>query len=149
MGPWSSMVIENISHVHNLYMSQLQWRHNERDAVSNHRRLDCLLNRLFSRRSKKTSKLGDRWIPRTKSQWRGKCFHLMTSAWFVPYFPGFPTDLSLRLSKQGWKGRWWWTEYGQYSMYCVSRPVESPMSKQERQGLLHVKLSCLSEHVRR
>ena len=35
----------------------LQWRHNERDCVSNHRRLDCLLNRLFRCRSKKTSKL--------------------------------------------------------------------------------------------
>ena len=35
----------------------LQWRHNERDVVSNHRRLDCLLNRLFRRRSKKTQKL--------------------------------------------------------------------------------------------
>ena len=35
----------------------LQWRHNKRDGVSNHRRLDCLLNRLFGRRSKKTSKL--------------------------------------------------------------------------------------------
>ena len=23
---------------------------------------------------------GDRWIPRTKVQWRGKCFHLMTSS---------------------------------------------------------------------
>ena len=23
---------------------------------------------------------GDRWIPRTKGQWRGKCFHLMTSS---------------------------------------------------------------------
>ena len=34
-----------------------QWRHNERDGVSNHRRLDCLLNRLFRRESKKTSKL--------------------------------------------------------------------------------------------
>ena len=34
-----------------------QWRHNERDSVSNHRRHDCLLNRLFRRRSKKTSKL--------------------------------------------------------------------------------------------
>ena len=26
----------------------LQWRHNERDGVSNHRRLDCLLNHLFA-----------------------------------------------------------------------------------------------------
>ena len=24
---------------------------------------------------------GDRWIPRTKGQWHGKCFHLMTSSW--------------------------------------------------------------------
>ena len=34
----------------------LQW-HNELDDVSNHRRLDCLLNHLFRRRSHKTSKL--------------------------------------------------------------------------------------------
>ena len=37
--------------------STLQWRHNKRDGVSNHQTHDCLLNRLFRRRSKKTSKL--------------------------------------------------------------------------------------------
>ena len=35
----------------------LQCRHNGRDSVSNHQPHDCLLNRLFGRRSKKTSKL--------------------------------------------------------------------------------------------
>ena len=35
----------------------LQWRHNEPDGSSNHRRIDCLLKRLFMRRSKKTSML--------------------------------------------------------------------------------------------
>ena len=35
----------------------LRWRHNERDSVSNYQPHDCLLNRLFRRRSKKTSKL--------------------------------------------------------------------------------------------
>ena len=35
----------------------LQWRHNECDGVSNHQFHDCWLNRLFGRRSKKTSKL--------------------------------------------------------------------------------------------
>ena len=35
----------------------VQWRHNERDGVSNHRRHDCLLKRLLVCRSKKTSKL--------------------------------------------------------------------------------------------
>ena len=34
----------------------LQWRHYGHDAVSNHQPRDCLLNRLFRRRSKKTSK---------------------------------------------------------------------------------------------
>ena len=33
------------------------WRHNGRDGVSNHQPHDCLLNRSFRRRSKKTSKL--------------------------------------------------------------------------------------------
>ena len=37
--------------------SALQWCYNERDGVSNHRRLACLLKRLFRRRWKKTSKL--------------------------------------------------------------------------------------------
>ena len=35
----------------------LLWRHNGRGSVSNHQPHDCLLNRLFRRRSKKTSKL--------------------------------------------------------------------------------------------
>ena len=34
----------------------LRWRHNGRDGVSNHQPSDCLLSRLFRRRSKKTSK---------------------------------------------------------------------------------------------
>ena len=37
--------------------SSLQWRHNVRDSVWNHQPHDCLLNRLFRRRLKKTSRL--------------------------------------------------------------------------------------------
>ena len=40
-----------------LFGITLQWRQNERDGVWNHRRLDCLLNRLLRRWSKNTSKL--------------------------------------------------------------------------------------------
>ena len=36
---------------------KLQWRQNEHGGVSNHHPQDCLFNRLFRRRSKKTSKL--------------------------------------------------------------------------------------------
>ena len=41
----------------NVTHTSLQWRHNGRVGVSNHQHRDCLLNRLFRRRSKKTSKL--------------------------------------------------------------------------------------------
>ena len=40
-----------------VHLISLQWRHNDHDSVSNHQPYDCLLNRLFRRRSKKTSKL--------------------------------------------------------------------------------------------
>ena len=50
-----------IFHLKRIYaykvVKSLQWRHNDRDSVSNHQPHDCLLNRLFSRRSMKTSKL--------------------------------------------------------------------------------------------
>ena len=44
-------------HAINLCQHPLRWRHNEHDGVSNHQPHHCLLNRLFRRRSKKTSKL--------------------------------------------------------------------------------------------
>ena len=37
--------------------SHYSWRHNDHDSVSNHQPHGCLLNRLFRRRSHKTSKL--------------------------------------------------------------------------------------------
>ena len=54
----------------------LRWRYNGRPGVSNHQPHDCLFNRLFRRRSKKTSKLrvtglcagSPRWISRTNGQ---------------------------------------------------------------------------------
>ena len=39
------------------FLWALLWRYNEREDVPNHLRLNCLLNRSFRRRSKKTSKL--------------------------------------------------------------------------------------------
>ena len=38
------------------YFKTLQWRHNEHDGVLSRQSYYCLLNRLFRRRSKKTSK---------------------------------------------------------------------------------------------
>ena len=45
-------------HIESFYIpDSLQWRHNDHDGVSNHQPHGCLLNCLFRRRSKKTSKL--------------------------------------------------------------------------------------------
>ena len=40
-----------------VFWLSLEWRHNGHDCVSNHQPRNCLLNRLFGYRSKKTSKL--------------------------------------------------------------------------------------------
>ena len=68
-----------------------QWRHNERDGVSNHKRLNIVYSTVCSgadqRKHQSPASLalwgestGERWIPLTRGQLRGKCFHLMTSS---------------------------------------------------------------------
>ena len=42
---------------HAVTVVALRWRHNDHAGVSNHQPPGCLLNRLFRRKSKKTSKL--------------------------------------------------------------------------------------------
>ena len=84
----TSMVSNNKSinaQIHNIRINvdtPLQWRHNGYNGISNHRPLQCLLKWWFRHRLKKKHQAprhwplwgeftGDRWIPRTKGQWRG------------------------------------------------------------------------------
>ena len=71
--------------------TSLEWRHNERDGVSNHQRLDCIFNRLFWRSSKEAPKLrvtglceGNSTVtgefPAQRGLQRWQYFHLMTSS---------------------------------------------------------------------
>ena len=53
----------------------LQWRHNERNSVSNHQPHDCLLKRLFRCRSKVTSKSTSPTFVRGIQQWPVKSPH--------------------------------------------------------------------------
>ena len=50
-------VVAKASVITGNWTTTLQWRHNDHDSVSNHQPHGYLLNRLFGRRSKKTSKL--------------------------------------------------------------------------------------------
>ena len=54
--PWITFVLF-VREMWIFHTLTLQWRYNGRDGVSNHQTHDCLLNRLFRRRSNKTSKL--------------------------------------------------------------------------------------------
>ena len=60
----------------------LQWRHNGRDGVSNHQFTEPFIQVQIKESIKGPRHWPScpRWIPRTKGQWRGKCFHLMTSS---------------------------------------------------------------------
>ena len=57
----------------------LRWGHNGRDSVSNHQPHDCLLNRLFRRRSKKISKLHATGLCVGNSPGTGEFFAQMAS----------------------------------------------------------------------
>ena len=54
---WFTSVTHSVFYVKMDFSLVLQWRHNDHDGVSNHQPHGCLLNRLFGRRSKITSKL--------------------------------------------------------------------------------------------
>ena len=64
----------------------VQWRHNERDGVSDQRSPVLFVQPFAQAQIKESIKAlrhrplwgestGDRWIPLTKGQWRGKCIH--------------------------------------------------------------------------
>ena len=64
--PWITIRKKNTSRrifarfhlwAHMPFVRSLRWHHNGRDSVSNHQPRDCLLSRLFRRRSKKKLKL--------------------------------------------------------------------------------------------
>ena len=57
----------------NDFQISLQWRHNGYDSISNHQPHDCLLNRLFRRKSKKTSKLSVTGLCAGNSPGTGEC----------------------------------------------------------------------------
>ena len=90
----------------------LQWRHNGHDGVSNHQPDDCLLNRSFSRRSKKTSNL----------RVTGLC------AGNSPVTGDFPAQRASNAKNVSI----WWRHLGQrISWYPTSdKPLPEPMRRQ-------------------
>ena len=50
---------------------------------------------------------GDRWIPRTNGQWRGKCFHLMTSSCLILIWYYRISGLSLIHVVATFWSSWW------------------------------------------
>ena len=122
----------------------LKWRHNGCDGVANHHPGDCLFNRFVQAQIKENIKAprhwplcgeftGNRWIPRTDGQQRGKCFHLMTSSWRTDDIT--TSKLSNMCIFMGYIVRkyallLWYTYFGTKSMYsrhsrvlCISQNI--------------------------
>ena len=103
-----------------------QWRHNDHDCVSNDQRFNCFHNRLFRRRSKKTSKIrapvlceGNppviRVVSLTKGQQRGKCSHLMTPSWIYIWLVLCRVLL--------WSATWWYPSIQSYDCPSSSEAI--------------------------
>ena len=114
----------------------LRWRHNELDGVSDHQPHDCLLNRLFGCRSKKTSKLRVAGLCAGNSPGTGEFPAQMASnaenvsIWWRHHV----CFGSLRvIDGPGWchiQYNWWRLEdvcgLGYYEMSCQETPLRAP-----------------------
>ena len=109
--------------IESIFPRSLHWRHNGHDSVSNHQLYDCLLSRLFGRRSKKTPKLHVTGLCAGNSPETGEFPAQMASnaenvsIWWrhhvLTVFPSSPPALtsSQCISRNTWIYQWqisWW-----------------------------------------
>ena len=93
----------------------LLWRHNGRGSVSNHQPHDCLLNGLFRRRSKKTSKLRVTGLCARNSPVPGE----------------FPTQMASNAEDVSI----WWRHHGNNVKAIISGPCQSGSGEPKRYPL--------------
>ena len=94
---WTFSVCSRVARVRSQPVA-LQWHHNDNDGVSNHQPHGCLLNRLFRRRSKKTSKLRDTGLCVGNSTGTGE---------FPAQRPSYAENVSI-----------WWRHHGTTRYMC-------------------------------
>ena len=106
-------------------VSVITWRYNGRDGVSNHQPRHCLLKRLFSRRSKKTSRLRVTGLCAGNSQVTGE----------------FPAQ---RASNAENVSIWW-----RHHVQCINLLQNTPCSSPERvtYGILFNELKMLRSFI--
>ena len=85
------------------YEISLQWRHNGRNGVSNHRCVDCLLICLLRRRSKKTPKLHTNGLCEENSPVTGE----FLAHWRASNAECFPLDYVITILNILWFVLWW------------------------------------------
>ena len=87
-------------------VKSLRWRHNGGDSVSNHQPNDCLLDRLFGRRSKSTSKPRVTGLCVGNSPWTGE---------FPAQRASYAENVSI-----------WWRHYVQWHIRAILEEVPQP-----------------------
>ena len=75
----------------------------------------------------------DRWITRTKGEWRGKCFHLMTSSWYMVAASGGHDmenhSILLAFCKGNPRGGDRWIPLRREKLRCFSCYLEQPVEQ--------------------
>ena len=112
-----------------LYHVSLQWRHNGPDSVSNHQPYDCSLNRLFRRRSNKTSKL------RVTDLCAG---HSPVTGEFPAQMASNPENVFI----------WWCHHDDKWLAMCMSWITDSPTGGHLQGGSHILSMFCSSIHHR-
>ena len=94
---WSLWEESTSDHYHSQRVSNITMTSHERHVVPNHWPFHCLCNIFCGPHQRNTEVhitgplwgefTGRRWTPPKKGQWRGKCFHVMTSSRKRKAFP--------------------------------------------------------------
>ena len=121
----------------------LRWRHNGRHSVSNHQPHDCLLNRLFRRRSKKTTKPQVTGLCAGNSPGTGEFPAQMASnaenvsIWWRHHVSRYSTDHKVGLIFYSHFGYQWLEYIFVISRFCSTKP-ERPLKISRRFKSWHI-----------
>ena len=120
-------------------VNTLQWRHNERDGVSNHQPHVCLLSYLYSRRAKKISKLRVTGLCEGNSPVTGefpaqKVINAENVSIWWRHHISQHTDSGLHSWTDSWKQQLWYGTYKGYSQLVLT--ITKSKRREQQNGLI-------------
>ena len=103
-----------------LILTTASWRHNGRDGISNHQPHDCLLNRLFRRRSRKHQSSAPLAFGRWTHRWPVNSPHKWpVTRKIFPIYDVIMRGWSTHIAKTCWSTSIWYRSDAKVSDWCL------------------------------